>query len=162
MTRQRQGKRHLRQTRQLIQQHIHQPRFLAVTLWVFHRQQTKMLDQLPGQRRHLEHPAPRVRPCAILAAHVEAAHFGAHRSHHLVFEIRWNPDAPLRRRKETALGGVYAKNAADRVGKLHPVVAMGRCPGTGIEAFHPGEQRAGQCRQRRNRPLEGKLSVSRH
>ncbi len=37
-----------------------------------------------------------------------------------MLEIRRNPDAPLRRRKETAFGGVHTENAADGVGKTAP------------------------------------------
>ena len=137
MPRQRQRKTDLRQIRQLVQQHTHQPGFRTVTQWIFHRQQAKTLDQLPGQGRHFQHPATAVRPFTIFPAHIEAAHLGPHRGHDLVFKVRRNPDPPLRRRKETALGGVHTENTADGIGKLHPVVAMRRCPRTGIEAFRP-------------------------
>ncbi|MNL40499.1 hypothetical protein D3C87_1628520 [compost metagenome] len=142
MAGQRQGKSDFRQRRQLIQQHTHQPRFLTVTLRILHRQQTKTLDQLPGQRCHFQHPTTPIGPLAILATHVQAAHLGAHRCDDLMIKIRRNPDPPLRRREETAFGGVHAENAADGVGKLHPVMAMGRRPRTCIEALHPGVQRA--------------------
>jgi hypothetical protein len=36
----------------------------------------KLLDQFTGQWRHFQHPATPVRPLAILATHIEAAHLG--------------------------------------------------------------------------------------
>ncbi|MCY1456292.1 hypothetical protein D9M71_735020 [compost metagenome] len=79
-----------------------------------------------------------------------------------MIEIRRNPDSPLGRREETALGGVHPEHTTDGIGKLHPVVSMGRRPRPGIEALHPGVQRTWQCDERWNAAFEGNLSVSRH
>ncbi|MNC41195.1 hypothetical protein D3C75_899500 [compost metagenome] len=137
MLRQRQGKAHLRQGLQLVQQHRHQPRFSAVAFGVVDRQQTELLDQLARQWRDFQHPALPRCPASFLTAHIQAAHLGLHRGHHLVFNPRRNPDAPLRRREVAALGGVHPQHTTDRVGELHPVMLMTWRPGAGPEAFRP-------------------------
>ncbi len=80
-----------------------------------------------------------------------------------MFQLRRNPDRPLRRGEEAALGGMYAEHAADGVGKLYPGVPVARGPGAGAQAFGARVDRPWQAGEGGNRAVQfRRLSVHRH
>ncbi|MNX99518.1 hypothetical protein D3C86_1319710 [compost metagenome] len=114
--------------RQLIQNHLGQPAVRTVLI-VFHRNLTEGTDQLAQQIADRQHMTARRRPGRDAAIDVQAAHFRARRTEHPVRHARRNPHRTLRRGHEAPDAGLDFEHALDRIGQLHPRVAV--APGQG-------------------------------
>ncbi|MNQ86016.1 hypothetical protein D3C85_1011990 [compost metagenome] len=131
---------------QLIQNHLGQPTVRPVLI-VFHRNLTEGTDQLAQQIADPQHMTARRRPRRDAAIDVQAAHFRARRTEHPVRHARRNPHGTLRRGHETPDAGLYFEHARNRIGKLHPRVAV--APGQGAigQRFGTAVERSWQAGQ---------------